>query len=363
MKTSRYTFLLFTLIVFAALLSGCAGGTGVASSWPGVTVDGDTAYVAFNTHVFAINLADGMERWRFPAEPDNKVTFYAAPTLTPDGQLVVGSYNNAVYSLNPTNNGSQNWVFDKASDRFIASPLATENGIYAPSAGRLMYALDLNGNQRWTFETEHGQWASPLPNNGYVILPSMDHRIYALDPETGNVVWQTEDLGGAIVSAPALADDGTLYIGTFNREVLAINSETGQVLNRFATEGWVWGSPALDGDRLYVGDLNGFVYALNAADLTQIWKVQPETGANTSISDRPLVLEDKLYIASESGNVYALNTSNGSTNWTQTVGGKLYGSPVLAGDKILVAPIGEDYILAALDLNGVQQWTFTPQKN
>ena len=57
----------------------------VASGWASVTADGETAYLAFSTQIIAINLSSGTEIWRFPAEADAKISFYAAPVMTEDG--------------------------------------------------------------------------------------------------------------------------------------------------------------------------------------------------------------------------------------------------------------------------------------
>ena len=49
------------------LLAGCSGAAMTPSSWPGVSADSTTAYVASNQAVYAVDLATGAERWRFPA--------------------------------------------------------------------------------------------------------------------------------------------------------------------------------------------------------------------------------------------------------------------------------------------------------
>lgn len=83
------------------MLSACAGAANTATSWPGLTVDDQFAYVAYNTQVYAVDLSNGKEVWRFPDEPDNSVTFFADPELTDDGQLIVGGYDFNLYSLEP----------------------------------------------------------------------------------------------------------------------------------------------------------------------------------------------------------------------------------------------------------------------
>jgi len=148
MKKSKI-FLLVTFLLLGSFLVSCTGGTGLASSWPGLTVDpdGTTAYLAYQTHLYAINLANGTEKWRFPAKPDNKVTFYASPALSDDGQLVIGGYDHVFYSINPTN-GQQNWTFQgsAANYHYVAAPMTMGENIFAPSADSNLYTLD---HHRW----------------------------------------------------------------------------------------------------------------------------------------------------------------------------------------------------------------------
>lgn len=348
-----------SLISLASILTACVGEIGIASSWPGVTIHEETAYVAYNRHVYAIQLDNGVQRWRFPAEPDNRGPFYASPTLTPDGQLLVGGYNNVLYSLNPDTAGV-NWEFDLAQNRYIASPLANEKGIFAPDADRNIYALDFDGNLKWQFTSSGPTWAQPVEDETCqcLYLPSMDHHIYALDPETGALRWQTEPLGGAIVGTPAINQDGVLYTGTFGRQLIALSKDSGEVIWRVDVEGWVWSGPALAGDRLYFGDLSGNFYAVNATNGSILWQLSPQQ-LDGPIVGTPLVLEETIYFNTDSGTIYAVSTQ-GAIRWSQIIGGSLYTSPVAAGDKILVAPIRTEPVLIALSRDGAILWRFVP---
>ncbi len=353
-------FLITIILLFlAGALSACAGGVAAASSWPGLTLSGDTAYVAYNTHVHAVQLSNGIQRWRFPAEPDNQITFYAKPTLTPDGQLIAGSYNNALYSLNPEN-GTENWRFTDAKNRFIAPPLTTERGIFAPNADKTVYALDFEKNILWKFEMDGESWAQPVsdPDCSCLYVTSMDHTIYALDEADGTLLWRTEDLGGAIVGTPALSQTGTLYVGTFGSEMLALNSENGQVQWRFPTEGWIWSGPTLNDDRLYFGDLIGNFYALDTSTGKKVWQISSEQ-LDGPVAGSPLVLEDTIYFTTESGSLYAM-TAEGQIQLPKPIGGKLYTAPVTMEDTILVTPIDTDDLLIALSIDGAQRWSFNP---
>ena len=164
MKTKL--LLISSLLILAVSLSACTSGS-VASSWPGLTVDAknDTAYLAYNQYIYAIDLTTGMQKWKFPEKGKAGQVFYAAPVLTSDGQLIVGSYNHSLYSLNPQTGLANTWSF-KTKNRIIASPLATENTLYAPVADGKLYALDTKLNQIWStpFSAKGAIWAQPAPD-------------------------------------------------------------------------------------------------------------------------------------------------------------------------------------------------------
>ena len=300
----------------------------------------------------------------FSSRAENPPGYYAAPALTPDGQLILGNYDKTLHSVNP-DTGVENqssWPFLQAKNRYIASPLATESGVYAPASDGTLFALDLTGKLRWSYTTEHSLWSTPLTDGLRIYQPSMDSRVYALDQESGREIWKTEDLGGAVVGKPALAENGVLYVGTFGSEMLAIETSTGQVKWRTPVSDWVWGGPVLEGDALYFGDLDGNFYALESATGNIRWQINGDGESDSSITNPPLILDGTVYYTAKNGTLYAVDPENGNPRWNQPVGGNLYGTPLDAGDSILVAPIGADALIYAVSPNGAITWTFTPAK-
>lgn len=367
MKTSRrIIYVTFLMILLASLLSACAGGASAAAGWPGITLsdDGQVAYLAFQQHVHAVDTSNGSELWRFPQEADRNISFFAPPALTEDGNLVVGGYNNILYNLRTDAAAGQNrvnWTFTGAANRYVDGPLVTEQGIFAPNADKRLYALDESGNLLWTFESTQSLWGRPVANGGLLYVPAMDHRIYALDMTSGELVWDSGDLGGAIVGSPLLSEDGVLYAGTFNNQMLALDAASGEVLWQVTTRGWIWASPVLDGDILYFGDLQGNFYALPTSGGDFLWQVSLENGQNAAIPGQALVLEDTVYFTAENGTFHALDKANGQARWVKTLTGtNLYTGPVWTGEYILVAPVGGNARLVAFGPNGEQAWTFEP---
>jgi outer membrane protein assembly factor BamB len=364
MKKTRF-YLILLIILLGSWLTACAGGAVGATSWPGVTVDleGNTVYVAYATHIYAIDLTNGTEKWRFPVKVDNKTMFFAPPALTNNGQLVAGSYNHLLYSLS-ADKGEQKWVFSDSKNLYIGGPLVSGEMIFAPSADNNLYALNLAGNLRWKFATQREQWRTPAMDGKTLTLylPSMDHQVYAVDAETGNLFWKSGELGGAIAGTPTLSPQGVLYVGTLGSEMIKLDAQSGQILWSKPTSGWVWSGPLLKEDKLYFGDLGGTVYAWNAADGSEVWKISPIAGTKRQISGRPLILGDTLYFVADNSNLYAVDVATGNPRWNKTFTGKFYEGPYAAGDTILIASVNSNEILIALDASGVQKWSFIPAK-
>jgi len=354
-KILYYSFALFLLMI---VLSGCASGM-TPSSWAGVSTDGPTAYVALASHVYAVQVSNGVEQWRYPAKADAKISFYAAPTITPDGQLIVGGYNRVLYSLSPKN-GSVNWTFEGAKDRWIGSAAIGNGMIFAPSTDYNLYALDMKGKLLWKYTAGQALWSQPVVDTKRVYFGSLDHFVYALDMTTSKpdkAAWSTK-LDGSILGSLTLGKDGILYAGTLGGSIYALDSATGKIKWQHSLSSWIWSGPTVDGSgNLFASDQAGKMFSLAADSGKENWSVQPDG----PILGSPLVLENSIVFGTESGSLVSVGFDN-KTLWTKTITGKLYGTPVLAGTSILVAPLGGDATLIAFDQNGVQQWVYTPAK-
>lgn len=281
--TKMKKILFITILAVLALgLGACTGRRVVAAGWSGVTTDEETVYFSYGPQAYAVSLKNGVQKWVYPAEAINGVDFYAAPVLSLDGeQLILASYKNEIHSVNPQN-GVKNWSYtipenSRGSIRFIDSPLILEDGIFAPASNNILYALDMNGNLQWEYQTEDPLWASPIwsENCQCLYLVSMDHHLYALNAENGNLRWKSEDLGGPIVSPPAVSDSGLIIVSTFNNEVIALDESSQEIEWRFSTSDWAWASPLVVGEQVYVSDISGNFYTLELATGDVVWQIHP----------------------------------------------------------------------------------------
>ena len=356
MNTKR--LILISLIALAALALSACSGAPVANNWHGLAADAERAYVSGGSFVYAVDLQTGKEVWRYPAEADNKKLFYAASVLTEDGQLLVGSAGatHSFVSIDPAT-GRENWVETFGKGTWLASPLVLNETIYAPNTDGYLYVLDMNGKQAADpIELSGALWSAPTTDGTLLYVTSLDHHLHVVDPARGAVL-ETVNLGGAVPGSPAIGSDG-VYAGSFASNVEFVKPDgSHEVVAKAAN--WVWGSPVVDGETLYYADLDGVVYSLDIASGTQNWDgLQPDGPVVASL----LVAGDQIYVATESGSLFALDRE-GKIVWEKPVGGKIYTTPVAAGDLILAAPYqADDIALAAYDVQGKQAWTFIPAK-
>jgi outer membrane protein assembly factor BamB len=351
MMNSMKTKLLLPIVALLALgifLGGCATGM-TPSSWTGVAVDTERAYISSAQYVYAVNLETHAEAWRFQI----KATVFAVPVLTSDGQLIVGGYDHTLYSLDPAS-GNKNWGFSEARDRWIGSVLATSDMIYAPNADYNLYALNLNGSLKWTFKADQSIWGTPVTDGKNVYFGTLGHRVYAVNAATGDKVWEVK-VDGAVLSAPVLKDR-VLYFGLFNGALAALDTRNGEVLWQETVNSWVWSSPTLVEDTLYFGDGAGNLYAYKL-DGSLFWKQE----LNGAIIVSPAVTTNGIIVGTDTGNIYFVSL-DGQDVQTASVTGEVYGSPVPAGAVVLVSPTKGDALLLALDENRAQSWNFTPAK-
>lgn len=328
----------------------------MSNNWHGLAADAERAYLSNGSLVYAVDLKTGKEVWHYPAEANSKLLFYATPVLTADGQLLIGSAGTThpFVSLNPAT-GKENWTeaFTKGKGTWLASPLVLNDTIYAPNTDGFLYILDLSGKEiADPIEVGGALWSAPSTDGELLYVSSLNHYVHIIDIASGAVV-DSINLGGAVPSSPAIGNDGA-YVGSFAATVEFLQPNGNHEVIAKAGN-WIWGAPVLDGDALYYADLDGKVYSLDAASGVQNWEAQPDGPVVASL----LVAGDQIYVGTESGNLFALDR-DGKTVWEKAVGGKIYTTPVLSGDLILVVPYQAEFNLAAYDAQGKQAWMFTP---
>jgi outer membrane protein assembly factor BamB len=356
------------LLVSGLLLAGCAGSAvRGASSWPGVSSDGQFAYVAYNEAVFAVDLETGELRGKYPSDPGRGRFFYAPPTVSPDGVLFVGDFLNQITAVDLADLAVVRRGPIQLSapiHRIIGAPTLEGDTLLVPSSDGRLYAREADTlDPLWQFPAAGqppligGLWSAPVVSEGRVFLTALDHNLYVLDLADGSLLWNDPPgLGGAVADSPVLTDDLVLA-GTFGQQLRALDASGGSARWSFEADGWVWGAPAVAADTAFFGDLAGVLHAVRLESGTELWR----EAIGTSISASPAADQARVYVVTEDGVVSARDAATGAELWQRTLEPQLLGDPLLVGDVLLVASTSGDPLLTALiAASGTSRWSFTP---
>ena len=182
--------------------------------------------------------------------------------------------------------------------------------------------------------------------------------------------------GNRVMSSPVM-QAGTLYFGSDDGSVYAVDAASGRQVWKHATKGPVPATPAVVGDTLYVGSYDGHFYALNAATGALRWKfatggerhfeakglhgMTPTAQTFFDLYDlylsSPVVVGDSVFFGSGDGHLYALDRANGALRWKFKTGDVVHASPAYAGG-VLYFGSWDSYFYAVDAKTGQEKWRF-----
>jgi outer membrane protein assembly factor BamB len=228
-------------------------------------------------------------------------------------------------------------------------------------------ALDVEtGRIVWQRRLDFITAASPAVGDGVVYQPLMNRRgtdretapgfMLAMDADTGEELWRFR--ARAVESSPLL-HQGTLYFGTFDRRLYALDARTGEVRWSFETDDRVKGAPAFWRGLVFTGSYDGKVYALDAETGRLRWSSEGQAGLRGAgnFYAGPAVAYGRVYIGNTDGKVYAFGARSGDLLWSRSTGSYVYSSAAIADRTVFVGSY--DHRLYALDAaTGDVRWSF-----
>ena len=293
-----------------------------AEKWPAVSTSGDVKsspalssdghlYVGSDDNrLYKVDVETGAVEWTFSTGGD----ISSSPVINAAGTIYFGSHDEWVYALAP--DGSLLWRHATSGD-VRSSPAISADGktLYIGSDDDFLYGLHtdpaLSAAQRlkWKTELDHLDVKSspalgPAPDFT-VYVGSDDEALFAVRPEDGVVLWQVE-VSGDIVSSPAIGADGTIYFGSNDNRLRAVDPD-GNVLWTFSTGGDIRSSPAIGADGIiHVGSNDDYLYALEPDPaLSPSQRVLWQRDLGRDVRSSPAIGSDgALYVGSDDNELY-----------------------------------------------------------
>jgi outer membrane protein assembly factor BamB len=217
----------------------------------------------------------------------------------------------------------------------------------------------VNGTEKWRFDGLIYMGHQPaIDSDGvvyFVSYNSIGDVLYAVNPN-GSKKFQVGLKG--LHKSPALASDGTIYVGSWVKKLYALTPE-GHEKWSFIASFEIVTSPTVGTDgTIYFGckdrlsNNKGKVYALNA-DGTEKWSFTPNSDVFYPIT---LSKEGRIYFGTRVGKtLYALN-HDGTQLWTFDTGSSIKGSPSVGSDGTIY--INSGIYLFSINPDGTEKWRF-----
>ncbi len=168
--------------------------------------------------------------------------------------------------------------------------------------GRSPYDTSGNtGNLKWNYTTDAEIFSSPaIGSDGTIYVGSTDRNLYAINPD-GSLKWNYTTKSD-ITSSPAIGSDGTIYVGSHDRNLYAINPD-GSLKWNYTTNDVIFSSPAIGSDgTIYVGSHDHNLYAINP-DGSLRWNY---TTGDMVFSSPAIGSDGTIYVGSDDDNLYAI---------------------------------------------------------
>jgi outer membrane protein assembly factor BamB len=211
---------------------------------------------------------------------------------------------------------------------------------------------------KWAYTTGAPVASSPaIGVDGTVYVGSADDKLCAINPD-GSLKWACTT-GYPVSSSPAIGANGTVYVGSawwdieedlYYGELYAMNPDGSLkwAYNTGATES----SPAIGADgTVYVGSEDDNLYAINP-DGSLKWTY---TTGDWVDSSPAIGADGTVYVGSWDNDLYAINP-DGSLKWSYATGSEVDSSPAIGADGTVY--VGSDK-LYAINPDGSLKWAYT----
>ncbi|MDD9977747.1 MAG: PQQ-binding-like beta-propeller repeat protein [Boseongicola sp.] len=312
------------------------------------------------SRVWSVPIGEGnTKRQRLTADPvvaDGRV-------FTLDSQAQVTAF---------TTDGNLLWQRDltpssDASNDASGGGVAFASGrLYVTSGFGSLAVLDAaTGETIWTQDLEAAATGAPTVFNGVVYLVTRNAIGWALDINSGRILWQVIGASSpsGLTGGPAPAISGPLVIFPFSSgQMLAAVQNTGATAwvasvpgqrqgRAFSRISDLSGDPVVDGDRIFAGNHSGRAAAFDASTGVMQWT------ASEGAVNPVWRAGDSVFMVSDDNRLIRLDAETGETVWSVDLplflresqrrrkSTYVHFGPILAGGQLLVA--SDDGVLRA----------------
>jgi len=237
-------------------------------------LDGDLVIVpCTDRHIYAINKETGTKTWVY----DGEYAFIAQPVVVGD-KIIVSAQDHHVLVLNAATGEELYRVEVKGA--VLAPPLydPETDSVFVGSLGREMISFNLTtGDVNWTYGTADLDtiWATPILLDNQLIFTDKNGKIIALNPDTGEELWQNH-AGGTVIAGPTLVGDKGFLVAREDGTMSFYSSELQGGDWTVTVPGNIYSKPIVDGNQIFVPVVkaDAFIYTYSTTGVPG-WSFSP----------------------------------------------------------------------------------------
>ncbi|WP_411095348.1 PQQ-binding-like beta-propeller repeat protein [Streptomyces sp. 021-3] len=316
-------------------------------AWSMAVADG-RIHASDGPTLYALDAADGSDLWRMPTDA------WVYSLKADRGTVVTGTRGGGVQAWEAAN-GEKLWELTGAQTDFEtpeAGPVVHDGTVYVWQDARLRALEARTGQERWSYPIGDAASCGGVPvrltqaSDGYVYVAA-GTRALAIDVLGGHVRWHFES-PAVFLSPPAFAPGpavtgGGVYLTDYLGTVYALDATDGRDRWRIATEARSATEPVLvSGGHVHVGSGKG-LYTLDAVTGTPKWRFQ----AGGEVIGSPVAAGGRIHFGSADHCLYTLDAAGGQLRWKLATGGEITGTPVVHGNVVYAC--SKDRCVYALD--------------
>ncbi|HQR72796.1 MAG TPA: PQQ-binding-like beta-propeller repeat protein [Burkholderiaceae bacterium] len=221
---------------------------------------------SFDGNLYAIDAATGQQKWVFHGGQDpaihNQVGFQSSPAVV-DGVVYVGCRDAHVYAIDAAT-GRKKWDYPTSKSWVNVTPAVRDGMVYAATSDSSRFlALDARtGRLRFNFDAKAYVFSSAALAGPLAYFGAHNGRLYAVNAKTGALAWQFQTEGAKADPMKIVDPDGSLNRDAF-APIFGDFEDMYLDFYRFISVGAIMGSPAVDQGVIYVGSMDGRLYALS----------------------------------------------------------------------------------------------------
>jgi outer membrane protein assembly factor BamB len=329
---------------------------------------------SYKFDIVCIDRNNGKTIWQrtvkeeLPHEGHHRDNSFASYSPVTDGKFIWASFGSrGVYCYDMQ--GNQKWCKDLGPMKTRAgfgegtSPCLAGNALIVvmdQENQSNIYALNKNtGDIIWQKKRDElTSWSTPVPvevDGKLQVISSASNFIRSYDAKTGNIVWQCSGQTANVIPTPVIGFDMVICMSGYRGnavQAIKLNAK-GDVSG---TDAIVWEvddgtpyvpSPLLYGDKLYFGSSNRAIISCYNAKTGKPHFVEQDLDEMSGLYASPVGAADRVYIAGRGGMTTVIkNSDKFEPLATNKLDDNFDASPVIIGDNIYLKGKANIYCIA-----------------